>query len=225
MTTVQGTHGKQRERLSRERVVEAALAIMDSEGLEAVSMRRVARELGVEAMSLYNHVVDKEDLLQGIREHVMSQFLDPGTDGPWEERARAAGRSWRDALRAHPSMLSLIAESKGPNLSPASIRPTEVGLRLLTEIGLPEDEAVMAFCAFGGFIVGFVMFEMGMAKARQVATALPDPTQLAAALPAEQFPCFASALPYLVAGDIDARFEYGLDLMIAGLRARVSANG
>jgi AcrR family transcriptional regulator len=216
MTTVQGTHGKQRERLSRERVVEAALAIMDSEGLEAVSMRRVARELGVEAMSLYNHVVDKEDLLQGIREHVMSQFLDPGTDGPWEERARAAGRSWRDALRAHPSMLSLIAESKGPNLSPASIRPTEVGLRLLTEIGLPEDEAVMAFCAFGGFIVGFVMFEMGMAKARQVATALPDPTQLAAALPAEQ---------YLVAGDIDARFEYGLDLMIAGLRARVSANG
>ncbi|MGZ6544331.1 MAG: TetR/AcrR family transcriptional regulator C-terminal domain-containing protein, partial [Actinomycetota bacterium] len=149
------------------------------------------------------------------------QFLDPGTEGPWEERARAAGRSWRDALRAHPAMLSLIAESKGPNLSPASIQPTEVALRLLTEIGLPDDEAVMAFCTFGGFIVGFVMFEVGMAKAREVATTLPDPTQLAAALPADQFPCLANALPFLVAGDIDARFEYGLDLMIAGLRARM----
>jgi len=94
---------------------------------------------------------------------------------------------------------------------------------LLTEAGLAEDEAVMAFCAFSGFIVGFVMFEVGMAKARDVATTLPDPAQLAAALPADQFPCFATALPYLVAGDIDARFEYGLDLLIAGLRARIPA--
>jgi Tetracyclin repressor-like, C-terminal domain len=66
---------------------------------------------------------------------------------------------------------------------------------------------------------------VGMAKAQQVGTALPDPIQLAAALPADQFPCFSAALPYLVAGDLDARFEYGLDLMIAGMRAKIPAAG
>ena len=83
----QKTGTKQREKLSHDRVVEAALRIMDTEGLDAVTMRRVGRELGVEAMSLYNHVRDKDDLLDGIREHVLSLFIDPGTEGPWEARA------------------------------------------------------------------------------------------------------------------------------------------
>src|SRR5713226_7572623 len=121
----QETGTKQREKLSRDRVIDAALRIMDAEGLGAVSMRRIGRELGVEAMSLYNHVRDKEDLLEGIREHVLDQFLDPGIEGPWEDRARRAARSWRQALRAHPSMMELISEAKGPNVTPGSIRPTE----------------------------------------------------------------------------------------------------
>lgn len=218
---VQRTESGQRVKLSRQRVIEAALRIMDAEGLEAVTMRRVGRELGVEAMSLYNHVRDKEDLLDGIREHVLSQFLDPGTEGPWEERARLAARSWREALRAHPSMMVLISESKGPNMTPGSIRPAEVALRLLRELGLSDEDAVKAFCAVGGYIIGFVMFEIGIVHASGAGS--PTVEQLAATVPADECPCFVSSLPYLVQGDVDQRFEYGLDLLIAGLRAKTTA--
>jgi AcrR family transcriptional regulator len=223
MEQVAGT--KQREKLSRDRVVDAALRIMDTEGLDAVTMRRVGRELGVEAMSLYNHVRDKDDLMNGIREFVLSQFMDPGTEGPWEERARLAARTWRQVLRSHPNTLILMSESKGPGMTPGAIRPTEITLRLLLETGLSEDDAVKAFCAFGGFIIGFVMFEIGMSHPMGTSTPeAPTPEQLAAVLPADEFPCFMSSLPYLMQGDIDQRFEYGLDLLLTGLRAKAQAS-
>ena len=221
----QGTGTKQREKLSRDRVVEAALRIMDTEGLDALTMRRVGRELGVEAMSLYNHVRDKDDLLDGIREHVLSQFVDPGIEGPWEERARNAARTWREVLRSHPNTLVLISESKDSGMTPGAIRPTEITLRLLRETGLPEDDAVKAFCAFGGFIIGFVMIEVGMTRSTETsASEAPTPEQLAAAIPADEFPCFCASLPYLMQGDIDQRFEYGLDLLLTGLRAKAQGS-
>ncbi len=216
----QGTERKQREKLTRDRVIDAALRIMDDEGLDAVSMRRVGRELGVEAMSLYHHVHDKEDLLLGIRERVLSEFLDPGTEGDWEVRARAAARSWRHILRDHPNVMVLISESKRFEMTAASMRPTETALRLLREVGLPEDDAVKAYCALGGFIVGFVMFEIGVTRASGPEDEPRTPEGLMAALPADEFPCFMSSLPYLMQGDIDQRFEYGLDLLIAGIRSK-----
>jgi len=216
----QGTESKHREKLTRDRVIDAALRIMDEEGLDAVSMRRVGRELSVEAMSLYHHVHDKEDLLLGIRERALSEFVDPGTDGDWEIRAREAARSWRNILRAHPNIMVLISESKRYAMTPTSLRPTETALRLLREVGLPEDDAVKAFCALGGFIVGFVMFEIGVMRASGPEDQPPTPEGLIAELPADEFPCFMSSLPYLMQGDIDQRFEYGLDLFIAGIQAK-----
>jgi AcrR family transcriptional regulator len=216
----QGTQGKQRERLTRDRVIEAALHLMDTEGLEAVSMRRVGRELGVEAMSLYNHVRDKEDLLDGVREHVLSEFDDPGTEGDWEDRARRAARSWRHIMRTHPTMLTLISEAKRFSLTPASVRPSETALRLLREVGLSEEDAVKAFCALGGFIVGFVMFEVGVERSTHAGIETPSPERLTAALEPDECPCFLSSLPLLMSGDIDERFEYGLDLLIAGIRSK-----
>jgi AcrR family transcriptional regulator len=209
-----------REPLSRDRVLATAMDIADGEGLRAVTMRRVAADLRVEAMSLYHHVRDKDDLLMGIRERVLSTFADPGTEGDWEERAREAARSWREILRTHPNMMVLISESKRFEMTPASMRPTETALRLLREVGLPEDDAVKAFCALGGFIVGFVMFEIGVAHASGPLDAPPTPEGLMAALPSDEFPCFMASLPYLMRGDLDERFEYGLDLLIAGIRSK-----
>jgi tetracycline repressor-like protein len=105
-------------------------------------------------------------------------------------------------------------------MTPTSLRPTETALRLLREVGLPEDDAVKAFCALGGFIVGFVMFEIGMERASGPEDQPPTPEGLMATLPTDEFPCFVSSLPYLMQGDIDQRFEYGLDLMIAGIRSK-----
>src|SRR5438552_1200790 len=134
---------------------------MDSEGLEALTMRRLGRELGVEAMSLYNHVRDKDDLLEGVCERVMSEFSFPEVSEDWIQTGRRAARSWRDLLKAHPNVISLFAERTKPLSTPDSMRPMEFALQILKSAGLSDREALMTFHAFGGYIQGFVMMELG----------------------------------------------------------------
>jgi|RhiMetdeSRZDD1v2_1073273.scaffolds.fasta_scaffold209801_2 AcrR family transcriptional regulator len=209
---------KERERLTRERVIDAALSVMDAEGLDAVSMRRVAREVGVEAMSLYNHVRDKDDLLQGVCERIMSSFEFPATSGEWVDRAKAGAGEWRRLLQAHPDVMRIFAETHGPApSSPESLLPTEFALRLFMEAGLSDRDAVQAFHAFGGYIQGFVMMEAGSMKERH------EEHFLGAAIPSEEFPALAAASRYWADCDADEQFEFGLDLLIRGLQARVAA--
>lgn len=213
---------KARERLSRERVVAAALTVMDAEGLEAVSMRRVGRELGVEAMSLYNHVTDKEDLLDGLRELLFCNFALPplDDDDPFENGRRLAV-AWRDLFKAHPHMLELMAEPHNPPTSLDSFRSMDSSLAVLRAMGVPPEEVVQVFHAFGGYIQGFVMMEhqMDFAKFGDEAS-LRD---LAQRIDAADLPCIAAALPYMANVDLDTQFAVGLDLMLGGLRARYSA--
>src|SRR3954467_12682736 len=109
-----------REPLTRERVIEAALGVMDTEGLDAVTMRRVGRELGVEAMSLYNHVRDKDDILDGIAEEGLGEFEVPSAEA-WDEAARAAAREFRRLLLAHPGVMTLLTERDKPFTSSDSL--------------------------------------------------------------------------------------------------------
>ena len=88
-TASQTEQTTRREPLTKERIVDAALRVMDAEGLEAVTMRRIGRELGVEAMSLYNHVEDKDDILNGVTERVMTGFDYPPFTGDWFQDGRA----------------------------------------------------------------------------------------------------------------------------------------
>jgi len=205
-----------RERLTRERVVEAALRVMDTEGLEAVSMRRVAREVGVEAMSLYNHVHDKDDLLQGIRLRVFEAFGYPvlTEDDPFENGRRIA-RAWRDLMNAHPQMLELLAEDHGPPDSLEALRPMEIALAVLRSIGVPEEEVMQVFHAFGGYIQGSVMMERQMSFDKHGGLA-----ELAGRIDAAELPCVVAALPYMAGCDLEQQFELGLDLMLDGMRAR-----
>jgi AcrR family transcriptional regulator len=211
------TPTNERERLTRERVIDAALSVMDSEGLDAVSMRRIAREVGVEAMSLYNHVQDKDDLLQAMCERIMASFEFPGGAGDWVERAKAGARSWRRLLQAHPDLVRLFAETHGPApSSPESLRPTEFALRMFREAGLSDRDAVQAFHAFGGYIQGFVMMEAGSIKERHE-------EHFSGQIPQELFPMLAAVSRYWAECPADEQFEFGLDLMIRGLQARVEA--
>jgi AcrR family transcriptional regulator len=212
--------GERREPLTRQRVVDAALQIMDAEGLEAVTMRRVARTVGVEAMSLYNHVRDKDDLLQGVCDRVMSGFDFPAAKGDWDDRCRAAARSWRRLLQAHPDVMRLFAQTHGPSpTSVESLRPTEFALSLLKEAGLSDRDTVQAFHAFGGYIQGFVMMEGGsIGHGATAGRARKDITSL----PAEAFPCLQTMGQYFEECDADEQFEFGLDLLLGGLKARVA---
>jgi AcrR family transcriptional regulator len=202
--------------LTRERVIDAALHIMDTEGLDAVSMRHVAREVGVEAMSLYNHVRDKDDLLNGVIERVMGGFMFPdrGPTDDWVAYGRRLAFAWRDVLRTHPTVMQLFAERKrGTSLD--TMRPMEAALAVLRGAGLGEREAVQAFHAIGGFIFGYVMMESGyLPGGQQNAQAFPP-------VPEGELPNVAACLPYLADCDFDEEFTFGLDLMLEGLRAKI----
>jgi AcrR family transcriptional regulator len=207
--------------LTRERVIDAAVRVMDEEGLEAVSMRRVAREVGVEAMSLYHHVEDKDDLLDGICEHVMARFEFPEPVDDWAENCRRGARAWRRILHAHPGVMRLFAERRGPTRSPDSMRPMEYALRLLRSAGLSDRDTAQAFHAFGGYIQGFVMMELGSIAGGSDEEHLRAHAELVAALP-DEFAALQAVSPYFAECDADEQFEFGLDLLIRGLEAKVA---
>jgi len=215
-----------REPLTRDRVIEAALGLMDRDGLEAVTMRRVAKEVGVEAMSLYNHVHDKDDLLDGVCARVMADFRIPGpSDEPWIERARFGAGEWRRVLKAHPNVIALFAERQKPMTDLNALRPMEYALSLIGDAGLDPRETVQVFNVMGGYIMGFVMMEVGAmfsGGATKPGAEAADAEAMARALPPGKLPCFAAALPYLATCDPDEQFDFGLDLMLTGLQTRFS---
>lgn len=219
-----------KERLTRDRVVEAALRIMDEEGLEAVTMRRVAREVGVEAMSLYHHVRDKEDLLDGICTRVMQDFRFPDEDRPWIEVARDGAREWRRVLRDHPNVMAVWAERQRPMTDLDGLLPMEFALRAIGRAGIDAREGVQVFNVLGGYIMGVVMMEVGAMfsagtndrpQAAQLHAKMGDDV-FTASVQADRLPCIAAALPHFASCDPDEQFEFGLDLMLAGIEARVA---
>jgi TetR/AcrR family tetracycline transcriptional repressor len=209
---------KTRQRLTRDRITEAALRLIDDEGVEAVSMRRVAREVGVEAMSLYHHVRDKEDLLEAVAERVMREFDAPPRDTTeWSTYGRSVAHAWRRLLKAHPNAIELFAERHAPTTEPAALLPMETALAALREAGLSDRDAVQAFHVFGSYIFGFVLMETGRlfgSSAGDDQRASFQPSVLV------ELPSIATCLPFLVECDFDEQFEFGLDLLIEGLRAR-----
>lgn len=217
-----------RERLSRDRVVEAALRIMDDEGLDAVTMRRVAREVGVEAMSLYHHVRDKEDLLDAICSLVMQEFRFPDEDRPWVEVARDGAREWRRVLRDHPNVMAVWAERQQPMTDLEAFLPMEFALRVISRAGIDERAAVQVFNVIGGYIMGVVMMEVGAMFSASTTRGdrsvdlhgKPGAADIPPMLPADRLPYLVASLPYLADCDPDEQFEYGLDLLLTGIQAK-----
>jgi AcrR family transcriptional regulator len=215
-----------REPLSRERVVEAALRIMDEEGLDAVSMRRIAREVGVEAMSLYHHVRDKEDLLDAICARVMQEFRFPDEDRPWIDVARDGAREWRRVLRDHPNVMAVWADRQRPMTDLEALMPMEFALRVIGRAGLDERASVQVFNVIGGYIMGVVMMEVGAmfsagttrgGETIDVHGALGS--EVPASLPLDRLPHLMASLPYLAECDPDEQFGFGLELLLAGIQA------
>ena len=214
---------RHREPLTRDRIIEAALRVMDAEGLEAVTMRRIGRELGVEAMSLYNHVEDKDDILEGVTERVMNEFEfpPPPASGPTTpERCLASGAGSSACIRASASCL---AERHKPLDGLATFRAMDSALGVLRRAGLSARDAAQAFNALGGYILGFVMMEQGLmlgndddhAREHDLAIEALQGSGLVNVM--ECFPFFADCTT-------DQQFDFGLDLMIRGIQAGVDGS-
>jgi AcrR family transcriptional regulator len=218
-----GNRRPQRQPLTRQRIVRAALRIMDEEGLEAVTMRRIGRALGVEAMSLYNHVRDKEEILDAICEEVLTEFRFP-VDTEWADTVRAAAREYRRLLLAHPRVITLMTGRKSPFTNVESLKVYEFALALFRRGGLSVEDAVKAFNSFGSYILGSVTMELGM-----MINGKPDDAHvrahadMARLVGSADLPYLRESLPHMIECDIEEQFEFGLDLLVDAVSARIPA--
>jgi AcrR family transcriptional regulator len=206
--------------LSKERVLHAALALADAGGIEALSMRRLAQELGVEAMSLYNHVANKGEILEGIVDLVVSEIELPSDVDDWETAVRRCAISAHDAFRRHPWACGpAMGPGSIPSAPTARMRYMEWLLRTLREAGFPPELAYHAYHAVDGHILGFTLWELGHSMPADA-----DLDDLAAtflrSLATDEFPYLVEHVQQHLAppGDRANEFEYSLDLILEGLR-------
>lgn len=200
-------------------MVRAALAIVDREGLDGFSMRKLGAELGVDPMAAYYYFPNKAAVLDGIVEAVQSEIAPPpADDAPWDHRLRGMIRAWRRVLRAHPRALPAL--STHPVFSESGLRQWEAAAEILHAVGFAPTEALQAIRCISGYVVGVTLAEIGPQPGD-----VPDPTMEEVAahvaqLPSDEFPILKAAFRDGTPSDPDAKFEDGLDLFIAGLKAR-----
>lgn len=158
--------------LSRAKVLEAALKFIDKEGLAALSMRRLAAQLGVEAMSLYNHVDDRRDLLEGVANLVLSRIEPPDPALPWQQRLEAIALGLYQALLAHPPLVTLLASAEARVSDPVVISGLDMIAAALAESGLTRAQQVSAFRGLIALTFGFVMAHtQGLSSSKAAAEA------------------------------------------------------
>ena len=204
----------ERRPLSRRRVLEEAVRFADREGLEALTMRKLGAELGVEAMSLYNHVPNKGALLDGMVEVLLGELEIPARGLGWEERIREGYRAFRRLAHEHPNVFPLLVNRPPETMD--GVWLVEEFLQTLREAGFGLEEALHAFRSLSSYTFGYAMAEIrGFALE-------PDGSRLGArALSSEEFPNLRKLGSQLESVDHDAEFEFGLNLLISGLRERL----
>jgi AcrR family transcriptional regulator len=214
--------GESRVPLSRERVLHAAVALAARDGIESLTMRKLAKELGAGAMSLYHYVRDKEELLDGMVDIVFGEIEPPTTDVDWRTAMRRRARSTREALNRHRWAVGLMESRMSPG--PASIRLHEAVLACLREAGFSIETTIQAYSVQDAYIYGFALQEKSIPfeSAEESTAVAEEHTRQLAALE-EQFPYLAEVVSGHVAKvgyDFTEAFEYGLDLILDALEAR-----
>jgi AcrR family transcriptional regulator len=203
--------------LSRERVLRAALQLADESGIEALSMRRLGQELGVEAMSLYNHVANKDDLHGGIVELVLGEIEEPSNAYDWKTAIRRTAISSHDAFVRHRWACSLMM--RGPGVSPVRMRWMEAVLRTFREGGFSANLTHHAYHAIDSHITGFTLWQVSMPfETHEELVELAE--GFLPRVPVDDFPYFVEhAEQHLLPPDPEEKseFEFGLDLILDGL--------
>jgi AcrR family transcriptional regulator len=203
--------------LSRERVLRAAVAFADGSGIGSLSMRKLGESLGVEAMSLYNHVPNKDALLDGMVDLVFGEIDLPASGADWRTAMRERAVSARRAMSRHPWAIGLMESRTSPG--PATLRHHDAVIGSLREAGFSIEMAAHAFSVLDSYIYGFALQEATLPFDT------PDQTADLAQMIMSQFP--ADEYPHLTeltvehvlqpGYDYGDEFEFGLDLILDGL--------
>jgi AcrR family transcriptional regulator len=217
MATSAKRAAKRRAALTRERILRAAIRLADRDGIESLSMRKLGQELGVEAMSLYNHVRNKVDMLDGMVDLVFSEIDLPANGVGWEIAMRKRAISARQVLLRHPWAIGLMESRATPG--PATLRHHDAVLASLRTAGFSVDLAAHAYSILDGYIYGFTLTELTLpfrnSEVAEVAENIMEGFR-----PGEY--------PYLAEMAVDRamkpgynygdEFEYGLDLILDGIQ-------
>ncbi|GHJ50076.1 transcriptional regulator [Catellatospora sp. TT07R-123] len=221
-----------RRPLSQDAIVDAALAVLDREGLEAVSMRRIAEELGTGAASLYAHVANKDELLDLAYDRIVGEIRLPEPPDPdrWQDQIRELARESYRVLSTHGEIaqVALANVPTGPN----ALRITDTMLGILISAGMPPQQAAWAVDRIGLYLTSDA-YEGSLYRARQRAMGATEDEFIQQyfgqlgdyfrSLPAARFPFFTAHIDEMMSGGGDERFEFGLELLIGGLARLVPA--
>jgi AcrR family transcriptional regulator len=215
-------------KVTRGAMLAAALDIIDRDGIEGLTMRRLARALDRDPMILYRHAPNKAALLDGVAEIVLAQLRVDSADPDWAAQLRAVARRFRALALAHPHVVPLIVTRPLATplalRPPGTLRPLEDILALLTSARFSRPDALHIYRALFGFLHGHVLNEL------QELVDNPDETDDLLRLglhrlPITEFPLLRSLAPILASYDGAAELERGLDILLAGLTATLTGPG
>jgi AcrR family transcriptional regulator len=203
--------------------VQVAIALADKESLEALTMRRLAHELQVEAMSLYHHVANKDDILDGMIDSVFSEIDVPPTSTDWKTAMRRRAHSVRAALSRHPWATSLMESRAAPG--PATLHHHDAVIGSLRLAGFSIEMTAHAYSVLDSYIYGFAHQEANLpfdtpAETKEIADAI------AGQFPAGEYPHLMELTTQYVLQpgyDHGDEFQYGLDLILDGLDRKLHA--
>ena len=212
-------------KMTRELVLATALELIDADGVEGLSMRRLGRALGRDPMTLYRHAANKMALLDGVAELVLSKLTVDPNDPDWVGQLRQVARDYRGLALAHPKVVPLLVTR--PLATPlglrprGTLRPLEEVLTLLTRAGFSGPDALHIYRALFGFLYGHVLNELQEVVENPEET--DDLLRLGLhRLPIREFPLLRSLAPVLASYDGPAELESGLDILLTGLVTTVS---
>jgi AcrR family transcriptional regulator len=217
MATRTDPGAKPRPPLNRERVLHTALDLADRDGLESLTMRRLGQALGVEAMSLYNHVTDKGDIVDGIVDLVFSEIDLPSGRAGWKTAMRRRATSAHETLVRHPWASSLMQSR--PNPGPATLRHHDAVIGCLRRAGFTIHMAAHAFSVLDSYVYGFAQQQENLTYTTPEEAAVVAESILRQ-LPADDYPHLAEMIVEhaLQPGyDYAAEFNFGLELILNGL--------
>jgi AcrR family transcriptional regulator len=215
MTTQATNRALRRVPLSRERVLDAAIKLADQGGLESLSMRKLGQELGVEAMAVYYHFANKDEVIDGIVDIVFSQIDLPASGADWKSAMRQRAVSLRDVLLRHRWAIGLMESRRKPG--PANLRHHDVVIGSLRSAGLNMPTIAHAYSLVDSYVYGFALFAMNLPF---------DPSEEVAdlgqgvlrAYPVNAYPNLVAYISAMRPGyNYGDEFEYGLDLILDGL--------